>query len=915
MPAKNTFALGDNDSLDANMKAFGDFLVSADAELGTTLKAELPRLHEEAVPNSEIWDVLFESAAPKEPVAGAAAASTPQPGHPNSAAGQSVPASSIAGWLLENISIEGFRGINNQGKPLELKFHVDKVNSVSAANGVGKSSIFDAIGYAISSRIKWLDELPPAERDGEYYLNKFNSSGTASIKLNLIAEPNGERCQITVVRDRQGVRTVTADRSWNAEEILRSLNREFVLLDGRTFQSFISAKPIDRGRTFSGLLGLLEYSKLRQALAALANTRAFNNHFGTSAHNQTRAREEKSAGDFQTSIARDFESLVGSPMTGTDTTGNKVACHKALAQIAPLAEHCNGKTFAEIDVDVCIEAIKQAEGGAKRERLGACVRERGQLAELNVDAPGPDRAAKIVERAAEQEVAHASTAGDIMLELYQLGIQALDLPAYTDPTLCPLCDNKSLHDLRSHINEKLSKFSALEDARQSLALEWNEAGWAGLLGLEKVLEADNSKRQISRLNESATNGTLKEAEAKELVAWLEVLRTRANERDAALAKEQAGLEGELPQSSTEVTKKVETARRLQANWLKMAKAEANHNEAVSQLQRINRVKEFLDNVSDSFAIAEAGMSKARLAAVEPVFKTYFENMSIFGIVPSVSKRADSEELQIRLSDFYGLTNLSPQALLSESFRNAFAISLYLAAASLYGGLPKFVILDDVTSSFDAGHQNFLVELVRTTFGRPGNSAGPQVILLSHDTMLEKLFNKHSNSGSWWHQRLEGVPQFAVLPQAGAVNKVRDQTISMLQAGQVDSAKEGVRQYLEYRLSDLISRLRIPVPVDIAFNDNKQLSGEFLNAIDAAVKLHQAANSLSLEPTQVSGLNTNMVTIVSNFLSHWGTGQTLSFTGQALLGVMQAIDRYCDCFMFEPTPGAARVFYKSLRQKC
>jgi recombinational DNA repair ATPase RecF len=80
----------------------------------------------------------------------------------------------------------------------------------------------------------------------------------------------------------------------------------------------------------------------------------------------------------------------------------------------------------------------------------------------------------------------------------------------------------------------------------------------------------------------------------------------------------------------------------------------------------------------------------------------------------VTKRANSEDLQIALADFHGLPNLSPQALLSESFRNAFAISLYLAAASLYGGLPKFIVLDDVTSSFDAGHQNFLVELLRTT---------------------------------------------------------------------------------------------------------------------------------------------------------------------------------------------------------
>jgi hypothetical protein len=313
-------------------------------------------------------------------------------------------------------------------------------------------------------------------------------------------------------------------------------------------------------------------------------------------------------------------------------------------------------------------------------------------------------------------------------------------------------------------------------------------------------------------------------------------------------------------------------------------------------------------------LAEAGVSKARLAAVEPVFKEYFKKMSFHGVEPAVSKKADGEELRIGLARFYGLTNVSPQALLSESFRNAFAISLYLAAASLYGGLPRFVILDDVTSSFDAGHQHFLVELIRTTFARPGKPGGPAGDPAKPRHNAGEAFNKHSNSGAWWHQRLEGSPQIAVLPQAGAVNKVRDRTLSMLQAGQADSAKEGLRQYLEYRLGDLIGKLRIPVPMDIAFNDDRQVAGDFLKAIEAAVKLHKAADSLVLDAAQEAGLNTNMVTIVGNFLSHWGTGQTAAFSAPSLLGVMQAIDDYCDCFTFEPTPGASRVCYKSLSQR-
>jgi hypothetical protein len=99
--------------------------------------------------------------------------------------------------------------------------------------------------------------------------------------------------------------------------------------------------------------------------------------------------------------------------------------------------------------------------------------------------------------------------------------------------------------------------------------------------------------------------------------------------------------------------------------------------------------------------------------------------------------------------------------------------VYLASASLYGGAPRFVILDDVTSSFDAGHQFHLMELIRTQFARPGKADGPQVILLSHDTLLEKLFKRHANDPGWTHQRLEGTARTAVLPQSDAINRVRE----------------------------------------------------------------------------------------------------------------------------------------------
>ena len=74
----------------------------------------------------------------------------------------------MSGWYLHGIEIEGFRGINNEGDPLILRFKDDCVSSISAPNGVGKSSIFDAISFALRGGIPKLDGLPASE-SGENY--------------------------------------------------------------------------------------------------------------------------------------------------------------------------------------------------------------------------------------------------------------------------------------------------------------------------------------------------------------------------------------------------------------------------------------------------------------------------------------------------------------------------------------------------------------------------------------------------------------------------------------------------------------------------------------------------------------------------------------------------------------------------
>jgi hypothetical protein len=225
------------------------------------------------------------------------------------------------------------------------------------------------------------------------------------------------------------------------------------------------------------------------------------------------------------------------------------------------------------------------------------------------------------------------------------------------------------------------------------------------------------------------------------------------------------------------------------------------------------------------------------------------------------------------------------------------------------------MLDDVTSSFDAGHQFHLMEVIRTQFARPGQADGPQVILLSHDTLLEKLFNKNANGPDWQHIRLEGTARTAVLPQSNAGNRVRDMTVNFLNAGQVEDGALRLRQYLEYKLLEVINRVNIPVPVDFALDDTKKQVQSALDAIQAAVALHQAAGQIVLDAQQLAGLQANVASITGNFLAHYATGSTQAFSASSLLGVVRAIDAYAERFTYEDHPGSGnRRYYRSLSRR-
>ncbi|MDP1603776.1 MAG: ABC transporter ATP-binding protein, partial [Legionella sp.] len=329
-------------------------------------------------------------------------------------------------------------------------------------------------------------------------------------------------------------------------------------------------------------------------------------------------------------------------------------------------------------------------------------------------------------------------------------------------------------------------------------------------------------------------------------------------------------------------------------------------EAAGLAARLNmrtRWKLFIDKAANTFAEAEGALAAAKIAAIDSEYKSTFRSiMNVHDVVPDLKRAGGSEDLFVQLSDFHGQPAASARALLSESYVNALAISVYLAAALKHAGAPRFLVLDDVTSSFDAGHQLALMEVIRQKLQQPSNPSGLQFFILSHDGLLEKYFDRLGNDGSWKHHRLQGSPPMGqVLGQFQDANRLRANLVALLTAGQISQAEPLIRQYLEFKLTQIIRKVGVPVPIDFAMKETNRMVSNCLDAITGAIDLHKRAGTLVLDANQVQQLSTAHVpALLGNWCSHYETAAATSISGPMLLSVLQSIDDLSECFRYNDT---------------
>ena len=475
-------------------------------------------------------------------------------------------------YFLTKLSVEGFRGIKNEGDPLSLSLKADAVNSIYAQNGVGKTSLYEAISYAIFDRLPKLDGLQRSEKPEAYYINRFHTRQIGSITLEFTPDDGSPIVGIVVVRTAAGQRTVTSPTGHaSPSTFLAALAEDFTVVDYGKFARFIDDTPLERGRTFSSLIGLTRFARLRQRLDQASNRRSFATDFQMATLNANLDAAERRVRENRSAALAAYEEVTGSviqDLTGEGTRITEVTT--ALASVPPLDTVFVGKDILTVDMDAARAAILVAEGGPAKAEYQRVVQDIESVSRCAPTAEAEADAEALLKLAQRYDAAVTLAGSKSRQNLFEAAKRVVEGEDWIDPQQCPVCETRIAEPIAARMEHLLEHYQEADQLAEELKAAIDASAW--LAWLEKLegctpLNLTDERKHRSTIRQLAGENRLTEGRLREAIENSQRLKAERQATLATLQARETELQGQLPPSHVALTQKLEAGNRFRQGLL------------------------------------------------------------------------------------------------------------------------------------------------------------------------------------------------------------------------------------------------------------------------------------------------------------------------------------------------------------
>lgn len=433
---------------------------------------------------------------------------------------------------------------------------------------------------------------------------------------------------------------------------------------------------------------------------------------------------------------------------------------------------------------------------------------------------------------------------------------------------CPLClQQKSLTDLQAEIKVRILAIE--ESAKKKATFDSAKLTMTGI-AVERIKRLDELNSDV-HLNDSS-NATIKSA-VSALKQKIDLYQKAGAEKVtsgnkisiASALKLQVSDFLELDTIAERVTK-IKTAIASDNTTVLYANISAA-KDAFQKIKRFETDREKLEAQKNTLEIIYNEFVKKQKDGLQNFIDTfsgtinefyqYMNPGELFEEIRIVTIGEEDELNGITIEYKYKSKWVSPpQKYFSESHLNCFGISFFLASVVAFNKENKFLILDDIISSFDTNHRKKFADLLFEKF------ADYQIILLTHEEQWFQYVRQIAKKNNWLINEIRWTEAKGTHLDESP-NDLKELIEYSIANGNIALLGNPIRKYLEHILKGIC--LNLEVKLSFRYNEvnEKRMPDEMLSELKS--KINKSSNDLKGKLPVIDRLASS--SLLGNMLSH------------------------------------------------
>mgnify|MGYP001612667470 CR=1 FL=1 len=746
------------------------------------------------------------------------------------------------GIKIKQLDINGLRGVKEQ---LILPLN-EKSILLYGDNGTGKSSISDSIEWYYTDRVSHLSSNSEIDLKDALRNSYLDESKSSSISVNFSKTALDSERKLFFKREK-----LTSEFSNTTDEFKNYLSQsgsENLILRYQLLRDFIDQTKSDKLKILSDIIGFSEITKAKDVFKKALSS----------------IKTEIKSQNFEAQITTQKQTLIDK--IGAAVSQEENLFEKINEIIKPKKTGIEVKSIA--DIDKVLNHLKTPVNNKlvlELEFLDNC---NASLSNLQKEIDFLDK--EYTKYYSEFELI-ANDVQSIMqtylADLLKVGNEVLTKKYHKEES-CPLClQPKNIEDLKNEIKNRIKeieestkKKAPYDNAKQAvITISTERLKRIEAISADILLD-DDSNSQIKKAlndlklkiteyqkagNEKVTSGNkLSKAEDLKLKSTDFAILTSIADR---ISKIQTSLKND---NTTVLYSNISAAKDA---FLKIKKFEV-------EKIKLEQQKKSLEIIYNEFVKKQKDGLQNFINTFSGTINDYYQYMNpgeLFQEIRIVTIGEEDELNGITIEYKYKDNWVSPpQKYFSESHLNCFGISFFLASVIAFNKENKFLVLDDVISSFDTNHRKRFADLLFEKF------AYWQIILLTHEEEWFQYVRQLAKKKSWLINEIKWTDSKGTHLEEKS-NDLKELIETSIVNSSIDFLGNPIRKYLEHSLKDICSNLDVKVSFKFDDINEKRMPDELLNELKS--KIDKSSSELKAKIPIIDRVANS--SLLGNLLSH------------------------------------------------